>query len=88
MKRTLFLFALVLLLTPSGSAVAQPSTTYVTQRFVTTSGGSAHSASYSVTAVIGQPLTDVASSTSYKVSGGFLHGSQMGHELWLPLISK
>jgi len=82
----------MLLLIPIGSAAAQPSTNYVMQRSVITSGGLANSASYSVTSVIGQPVTDVMNNTSYQVSGGFSHmpqqASQIDHQLWLPVIVK
>ena len=64
---------ILLLLLSVGIVVAQSSSSYEMQRFVTLSGGAADSTSYAVTSVIGQPLTDVVESANYKVSGGFLH---------------
>ena len=87
MQRKLLLFALVLLLIPVGMVAAQSSTNYVMQRFVVVGGGSADSASFSVTSVIGQPATDVVSSSNYKVSGGFLYPSA-DSRIWLPTIQK
>ncbi len=59
---------------------------------MTIGGGSADSAGYSVTSVIGQPATGMADSASFKVSGGFLYPrGQDGagdYQLWLPLIEK
>ncbi len=94
MQRKLLLLALVLLLMPVGLVAAQSSTNYVTQRFVIVGGGSADSASFSVTSVIGQPATDIVNSSNYKVSGGFLHpflppqSSSSGKKTWLPIIFK
>ena len=92
MQLRLLLLGLVLLLIPVGIVAAQSSTNYVSPRFVTVSGDSAGSASFSVTSVIGQPATDVVASRSYKVSGGFLFSSQQGSssdiKMWLPLILK
>ncbi len=96
MQRKLILLALILALTPVGIAVAQSSTNhvtaYITQRFVTMGGGAAESASYSVTSVIGQPVTDVVDSLNYKVSGGFLYpqrqDAEVDNQIWLPVIFK
>ena len=94
MRRKLLLLALVLLLIPVGMAAAQSSTNYVTQRFVIVGGGSAGSANFSVTSVIGQPATDVVNSSNYKVSGGFLYPflqpsfSEPDQRIWLPVIFK
>ena len=91
-QRRLLLLVLVLLLTSVGMASARSSTNYVLQRSVTLGGGSADSAEYSVTAVIGQPATGVASSANFKISAGFLHpqgqNSGIDYQLWLPLVQK
>lgn len=88
-QRKLWLLALLLLLTPVGIAAGHSSTTHVSPRVVMVGGGSAHSASFSVTAVIGQPATDAAASANYKVSGGFLFPlgqAANDKQLWLPMI--
>lgn len=86
-QRKLLLFALALLLISVGMVAAQSSTNYVMQRFVMMSGGSAKSAHYTVTSVIGQPFTDVADSAHYKVSAGFLH-PKSDFYVWLPIIIR
>ena len=86
MRHKIVLLVLALLLISVGIVVAQSSTNFIGQRFVVTSGGSAESANYSVTSVIGQPDTDVVDSLNYRVSAGFLHPLQ--HEIWLPIILK
>lgn len=90
-KRRLSLLALVPVMIPIGMVIAQSSTNYVAQRHVTMSGGAANSSNYSVVTVIGQPSTAIVNSSSYEVSGGFLHvqrqESQTNH-LWLPVILK
>lgn len=75
-QRRLLLLVFVLLLIPVGMVSSQSSASFVSHRFVMLGGGTADSAGYSVTTVIGQPATDITSSASYKVSGGFLqpHG--------------
>ena len=84
--------ALLLLLTSVELVAAQSSSSYLTPRFITASGGTATSASYAVVSVIGQPLTNLVESPTYKVSGGFLHAQQQkpqgGHQLWLPIIQR
>jgi hypothetical protein len=91
-QRKVLLLALALLLTPVGLVAAQSSTNFVTERFVVVGGGSADSASFSVTSVIGQPATDLVNSSNYKVSGGFLYPSLQepfsDQKTWLPLIIK
>lgn len=91
-QRKLLLLFLVLLLISVGLVVAQSSTNYAAQRSVLLGGGSADSASYSVTSVIGQPSTDLVDGSSYKVSGGFLFPVQQGvifdETIWLPVIHK
>jgi hypothetical protein len=91
-QRKLLLLALVLLLLPVGMVAAQSSTSFEMQRFVTVGGGSADSANYKVTSVIGQPVTDVAESSNYRVSGGFLlrltQVAGLDLETWLPLVRK
>lgn len=86
-KRKLLLLALVLLLISVGLVVAQSSTNYTMQRFVMFSGGAADSASYTVTAVIGQPATDVVVSANHKVSAGFLQPDSE-FVVWLPVVVK
>ncbi|MCL4835202.1 MAG: hypothetical protein KJZ86_22370 [Caldilineaceae bacterium] len=87
MKHKLFLLALVLLLLlPVGFVAAQSSINFSSRGFVITGGGVAGSASFAVTSVIGQPTTDIARSTSYKVSGGFL--SSTINRLWLPMLDR
>ncbi|MGB3717733.1 MAG: hypothetical protein WA996_25200 [Candidatus Promineifilaceae bacterium] len=92
MQRKLVLLVLVLLLISVGIVVAQSSTNYIVQRFVVTGGGSAESANYTVTSVIGQPATDVVDSSNYRVSAGFLHPLQhdsgFDNKTWLPVILK
>ena len=90
MQRKLLLFALVLLLIPVGMVAAQSSTNYAMQRFVVVGGGSADSASFSVTSVIGQPATDVVNSSNYRVSGGFLYPIRQDSRfrVWLPLVLR
>ena len=89
-QRKLLLLALVLLLISVGIVVAQSSTNYILQRSVMISGGSADSANYSVTSVIGQPATGVVDSSNYRVSAGFLQPLQQGsgYSVWLPVILK
>jgi len=86
MKQKLLFLALALLLIPAGIVAAQAVTNFSASHFVITSGGSAGSASFSVRSAIGQPLTDRASSASYRVSGGFLFGAD--NRIWLPLLEK
>ncbi len=62
----------VALLGSSGTAEAQSSSSFVLQRFVTVAGGSATSASFAVTSVVGQPSADIVAGPSFRVSGGFL----------------
>lgn len=89
-KLLIFIFALVLI--PIGVVVAQSSTSYVTQRYVLAGGGSANSANFAVVSVIGQTTTDVAGSSNFKVSGGFLHPrkttSSSPKGIWLPVIFR
>ena len=91
-QRRLLILAFVLVLMPAGMASARSLTTDISQRFVTLGGGSADSAGYSVTAVIGQPATGVASSANFKTSAGFLYpqgqDSVIDYQLWLPLVQK
>lgn len=91
-QRKVLLLALALLLIPVGLVAAQSSTNFVTERFVVVGGGSADSASFSVTSVIGQPATDLVNSSNYKVSGGFLYPAlqvpSSDKKTWLPLIIK
>ena len=88
--RRLGLLALVLLLLPVGIATARSSPHFVMQRSVMVGGGTADSANFSVTSVVGQPATDVASSANYRVSAGFLlAGPHDGsYRLRLPLIFR
>ncbi len=92
MHRKLVLLVLVLLLISVGIVVAQSSANFIVQRFVVAGGGSAESANYAVTSVIGQPDTDVVDSSNYKVSAGFLHplqqGSGLSETIRLPVILK
>lgn len=92
MHRKLVLLVLVLLLISVGIVVAQSSANFIVQRFVVAGGGSAESANYAVTSVIGQPDTDVVDSSNYKVSAGFLHplqqGSSSSETIRLPVILK
>ena len=89
-QRKLLLFALALLLISIGVVAAQTATNYSTQRFVMVGGGSADSANYTVTSVLGQAATGVVDSPNYKITGGFLHPAQerssSDQRLWLPLI--
>ena len=72
--RKLWLIVFALLTIPVVmAAAAYISAHFATQRFVAFGGGTADSASFSVTSVIGQPATDVVNSANFKVSGGFLH---------------
>ncbi len=91
-QRKFILIVLVLLLISVGIVVAQSSTHFTLERFVTMSGGTADSASYKVNVVIGQPATDVVVSSSYKMSGGFLYpngqGSGVERKVWLPVMFK
>ena len=56
MQRKLVLLVLVLLLISVGIVVAQSSANFIVQRFVVAGGGSADSANYALTSVIGQPV--------------------------------
>lgn len=91
LRKPIFLL-LVLLLVSVGIVVAQSSANYVVQRFVVAGGGLAESVNYKVNAAIGQPVTDVADSSNYKVSGGFLYPFQQNpnfhNKIWLPVIIK
>jgi len=86
MKQKLLFLALVLLLLPAGIVVARSAVNFSAPHFVITSGGSAGSASFSVRSAIGQPVTDSASSASYRVSGGFLFGAD--NRIWLPMLER
>jgi hypothetical protein len=92
MQRKLVLLVLVLLLITVGIVVAQSSANFIVQRFVVAGGGSAESANYAVTSVIGQPDTDVVDSSNYKVSAGFLHPLQHDsgddNKIWLPVLLR
>lgn len=92
LKRRYLLITLLFLLIPVGITAAQSSINTVTQRTVLAGGSTADSASFSVKAVIGQPMTDHSASANYKVSGGFLFPDGKGFgaddQLWLPLIEK
>ena len=86
---------LLLLLIPVGIVAAESSSSsYVLQRSVMVGGGSADSAGFSVTSVIGQPATDVTNSSSFKVSGGFLFPVSQAapapsdERTWLPIVLK
>ncbi len=83
----LFLF---LLLIPVGMVAAYASANFTTQRFVIVGGGLSDSANFSVTSVIGQQATDLANSTNYKVSGGFLFpiGNYLSQEIYLPFVMR
>lgn len=91
-QRKLLILALVLLLLPVGIGVAQSSSNFVMQRFAMIGGGSADSANYMVTSVIGQPVTAVVDSSDYQVSAGFLiprqRDSVLEEKIWLPMIFK
>jgi len=100
MKRTFFLLALIPLLLPlltplltrSGAAAGQSPANWVAHRYVTLSGSSADSTNYSVVTVVGQPVTSITESSSFKVTGGFLHAQHQEqkteHNIWLPIIAK
>lgn len=92
LQRRLLLITFLLLLVPGSVATAQSSTSFVIQRSVMVGGGSADSASYSVTTSIGQPVTDVVTSSSYKVSSGFLvpyeKKASTDNQLWLPIVQN
>lgn len=90
MRRKFLLLALMLLLISVGIVIAQSSSNYTSQRFVTVSGGSADSAHYKITSVLGQPATGLGNSQTYKVSDGFLYPLQSGSDfnLWLPIVIK
>lgn len=89
-KRLLLLC--VLLLIPVGVVSTQSSVNYNVERTAIVSGGASSSASYAAVSVIGQPATDVTTSSSYQVSGGFLHSrlaeGTSGYYLWLPVTLK
>ncbi len=89
-QRKLLPLVLLLLLLSVGLGLAQSSTNFNVQRFVTMSGGSADSASYTVKVVIGQPATGVVDSADYTVSAGFLHPPQpgTGFKVWLPAATR
>ena len=90
-KRRKFLpFLFMLLMVSGGVVVAQSSTNFIMQRFETASGGMAESTNYKVSAVIGQPVTDLGDSSNYQVSDGFLfpQHQQQTSKLWLPLVVK
>lgn len=86
MKHKFFLLTLALLLLPLGMVAAQSVARFSAPRFAITSGGAAGSASFAVRSAIGQPITDVANSASYRVSGGFLFGGES--QIWLPMLDK
>ncbi len=73
MKQILLILLFVLALIPVGIVAGQSSSAnFVTKRFVVDAGDSTSSSSFSLTAVVGQATTDLANSSSFKVSGGFL----------------
>ncbi len=87
MRRNLLLLALVLaLLIPVGMVAAQSSANFTAQHTVIAGGGRAGSASFGVVSVIGQPVTDVARSANYTVSGGFLFSADQ--RVWLPMLLR
>jgi hypothetical protein len=90
LKRKFLLLALALLLLSVGFAVAQPAAQFVMQRSVLLSGGSADSASYKVTSVIGQPATGAVTSANFGGYTGFLFPLEPApaSAVWLPLIVK
>lgn len=92
MAKKMLLLALLLLLITVGMVAAQSSTNFIVQRFVLAGGGSAQSANYGVSSVIGQPATDTASSPNFKVSAGFLYpigqSPAYGRKIWLPVIVR
>ncbi len=87
MRRNYLLLALVLLLLiPVGMVAAQSSANFTTQHTVIAGGGTAGSANFAVVSVIGQPVTDVARSTNYTVTGGFLFTRD--RRVWLPMLLR
>lgn len=86
-KRKLLLIVLLLLLISVGIVMAQSSTNFILQRSAMFSGGVANSANYTVTAVIGQPATDIVVSANHNMSAGFLQPDS-GFEVYLPMITR
>lgn len=86
----ILLLALVLVLIPVGIVGAQSSANYAVQRSIALGGGVSDSANFKVTAVIGQADTDLADSSSYKVSAGFLFplSNRLEYKTWLPVVVK
>ncbi|WP_420627421.1 hypothetical protein [Candidatus Leptofilum sp.] len=95
-QRKLLLFAMVLLLFSMGMVVAQSSTNYRVPRSVISSGGTADSANYTVTAAIGQPVTGIIDGSNYKGSIGFLLPAYdlisppggSGHMVYFPIVMR
>ncbi len=87
-QRKIALLVLALLLISVGLAAAGSSTNYSVQRFVLSGGGTANSANYQVTTVIGQPAAGIANSSNYQVTAGFLSPPAFPYGVWLPLINK
>ena len=87
-RKKLVLLALLLLLIPVGLALGQSSASFIVQRFTLVGGGSADSASYKVTSVIGQPATGSVDSAGYQVTAGFLQPGPEYQDIWLPLVTR
>ena len=90
--RKLLILILLLVLATTGIVMAQSSAHYVAERFTLIGGGSAGSANYAVTSVIGQTSTGTVTSNNFSVIGGFLQparqGSHLDKRVWLPVILK
>lgn len=88
-NRTLLLLGLLLLLIPAGVVAAQSPVNFSVPYFVITGGGTAQSASFSVTGFVGQPVAAVADSPNFRMFGGFLFPVDTNlDEIWLPAIYK